>query len=76
LTPGNVDDRKPVPSLLSELFGKVFADKGYISQQLFEKVLQDNIQLITGIRKNMENRLMPWADKLLLMDKASKSHTI
>ena len=66
LTPGNVDDRKPIPSLLASLFGKVFADKGYISQQLFERLFQDNIQLITGIRKNMQNRLMPWADKLLL----------
>jgi hypothetical protein len=28
LTPGNVDDRKPVPKLVKELFGKQFADKG------------------------------------------------
>ena len=34
LSPGNVDDRKPVPNLLQKLFGKVFADKGYISQKL------------------------------------------
>ena len=66
LTPGNVDDRKPAPFLLTGLFGKVFADKGYISQQLFERLLQQNIQLVTGIRKNMQNRLMPWANKLLL----------
>ncbi|MGD1853996.1 MAG: transposase [Leptolyngbyaceae cyanobacterium] len=26
LTPGNTDDRKPVPDLLEGLFGKVFAD--------------------------------------------------
>ena len=26
LTPGNIDDRKPVPDLLEGLFGKVFAD--------------------------------------------------
>lgn len=32
LTPGNVDDRKPVPQLVEDLFGKLFADKGYISQ--------------------------------------------
>jgi len=24
LTPGNIDDRKPVPDLLRELFGKIF----------------------------------------------------
>ena len=30
LTPANSDDRTPVPKLLQQLFGKVFADKGYI----------------------------------------------
>lgn len=66
LTPGNVDDRKPVPVLFKDLFGKVFADRGYISQDLFEELLQEQVQLITGIRKNMQNRLMIWTDKLLL----------
>jgi Transposase DDE domain len=66
LTPGNVDDRKPVPVLLHDLFGKVFADKGYISKSLFEELLEDEIMFITGVRKNMKNMLMPFADKLLL----------
>jgi hypothetical protein len=66
LTPGNVDDRKPVPVLLHDLFGKVFADKGYISKTLFEELLEDEIMFITGVRKNMKNMLMPFADKLLL----------
>ena len=30
LTPGNIDDRKPVPRLARTLFGKLFADKGYL----------------------------------------------
>ena len=66
LTPGNVDDRQPVPILTNDLFGKLFADKGYLSQNLFEELLQKNVQLITGVRKNMKNRLLPLADKLLL----------
>lgn len=66
LTPGNVDDRQPVPVLFADLFGKVFGDKGYISKDLFAKLLQENIQLITGIRKNMKNQLMDLQDKLLL----------
>ena len=66
LTPGNVDDRKPLPFLFKDLFGKIFADEGYISKNLFAKFLQQNIQLITGIRKNMNNRLMALEDKLLL----------
>jgi len=65
LTPGNVDDRKPVPTMLKDIFGKVFADKGYLSKDLFNDLLEENIQLITGIRKNMKNHLMPMADKLL-----------
>lgn len=66
LTPGNVDDRKPLPVLFEGLFGKIFADKGYISKDLFAEFLQENIQLITGIRKNMNNRLMDLEDKILL----------
>lgn len=66
LTPGNVDDRKPVPILLQDLFGKIFADKGYLSKKLFDDLLENDIQLITGIRKNMKNHLMPVADKILL----------
>jgi transposase len=67
LTPGNVDDRKPVPKLVRRLFGKLFADKGYLSQPLFELLLEAfQIQLITKLRSNMKNRLLPLADRLLL----------
>ncbi len=66
LTAGNVDDRKPVPFLFRGLFGKVFGDKGYISKKLFAKLLEENIELITGLRKNMKNHLMDYQDKLLL----------
>jgi transposase len=67
LTPGNVDDRKPVPDLVEELFGKLFAGRGYISQPLFELLLETfNIQLITKLRSNMKNRLMFLADRVLL----------
>jgi hypothetical protein len=38
LTPGNTDDRRPMPELVKELFGKLFGDKGYISQ-LFSRRL-------------------------------------
>lgn len=71
LTPGNVDDRKPVPKLVRRLFGKLFGDKGYLSKKLFEELLRTfNIQLITGIRSNMKNRLIPLIDKLLLRKRA------
>lgn len=71
LTPGNVDDRKPVPKLVRKLFGKLFADKGYISRKLFEELLRTfNVQLVTGIRSNMKNVLMPLVDKILLRKRA------
>lgn len=70
LTPGNVDDRKPVPKLAKRLFGKLFADKGYISQPLADQLLEQDIQLITNVRKNMKNRLLPLRDKLLLRKRA------
>lgn len=71
LTPGNLDDRKPVPKMARKLFGKVFADKGYISQKLFEELLLTfNVQLVTGIRSNMKNMLMPLMDKILLRKRA------
>jgi len=70
LTPGNIDDRKPVPRLTKGLFGKLFADKGYISQQLFELLFRQGLELITKLRRNMKNRLLPLADKLLLRKRA------
>jgi hypothetical protein len=71
LTPGNVDDRTPVPILSKRLFGKLFGDRGYISRKLFEQLWQDfHLQLITKLRKNMKNRLMTISDKLLLRKRA------
>ena len=71
ITPGNVDDREPVSALSSRLFGKLIADRGYISQALFEQLLDTfGVQLITKLRKNMKNRLMPLMDKLLLRKRA------
>jgi hypothetical protein len=49
LTPGNVDDREPVPEMVKGIFGKLFGDKGYISQKLFELLFDDGIQLVTRI---------------------------
>ena len=67
LTPGNTDDRTPVPKLLQQLFGKVFADKGYISQKLAKQLLESTgVQLFTKFKRNMKNRLMPLTDRLLL----------
>jgi len=69
-TPGNIDDREPVPDMVKGLFGKLFGDKGYISQKLFELLFAQEVQLITRLRKNMKNKLMSLFDKLMLRKRA------
>lgn len=66
LTPGNVDDRQPVPTMAHGLWGKLYGDKGYLSQELFERLLERGVKLVTSIRKNMKNKLMELEEKLLL----------
>lgn len=70
LTPGNVDDREPVPVMTKDVWGKVFGDKGYISAKLFSELFDEGVQLITRIRKNMKNKLMSMFDKILLRKRA------
>jgi DDE family transposase len=66
LTAANVDDRTPVPHLTRWLWGKLFGDKGYLSQPLTEQLRQRGIRLITRLKSNMKNRLVLLCDKLLL----------
>ena len=53
LTGANVSDKNPkvFDVLAKRLYGKLFADKGYISQKLFDYLFEDGIQLVTGLRK-------------------------
>ena len=66
LTKGNTDDRTPVPDMVENIFGRLFGDKGYISQKLSDELQTKNVQLITSVRKNMKNKLLTIMDKLLL----------
>jgi hypothetical protein len=70
LTPGNVDDRRPVPHMVRALWGKLFGDKGYISQPLNALLSAQGLQLVTRLKKNMKNRFLPLCDKLLLRKRA------
>jgi len=71
LTAGNVDDRKPVPQLVKRLFGKLMGDKGYISRKLQDELRETfQVQLITKLKRNMKNQLMPLGDRLLLRKRA------
>lgn len=70
LTPGNVDDRTPVPQMVKKLRGKLFGDRGYISASLVQLLFEQGLQLITRLRKNMKNRFMHLSDTLLLRKRA------
>jgi len=71
ITPGNTDDRKPMLTLLKSLFGKVFADRGYVSKPLATKLLQEfGIEFFAKPRRNMKNHLMRCHDKLLSRKRA------
>lgn len=72
LTSGNIDDRNEavMNALTKEIFGKLFADRGYISAKLFEKLLERDITLVTRAKKNMKNKLMDLQDRLMLRKRA------
>jgi len=68
ISQGNVDDRNMeiLDYVLENVQGKLYADKGYISQKLFEHLYEKGISLVTNVKKNMKNKLMPLMDKILL----------
>ena len=72
ITPGDVDDRKPLEykAFVEFIYGKLVGDKGYIGKHLFERLFVDGIQLITKLKSNMKGALMSVSDKLLLRKRA------
>lgn len=72
LTPGNVSDGSlsVISNLTKDLFGKLFGDKGYLSSKLRDWLRARGVTLITRIKKNMKNCLIPLMDKLLLRKRA------
>lgn len=72
ITPGNVDDREPLKmrSFIEAVYGKLVADKGYISKELFCRLFFDGIQLVTKLKANMKGGLMSIQDKILLRKRA------
>ena len=72
LTPGNVDDRKPLKnkSFNEKIFGKIYGDKGYLGKDLFDQLFVDGIHLITKVRKNMRKKAMDFFDRILLRKRA------
>ncbi len=72
ITKGNVDDRNIdlLKDMTKDIFGKIYADKGYISQTLFELLFEDGKELITKLKKNMKGKVMTFFDRLMLRKRA------
>lgn len=76
LSSANVDDRKPVRQLLRGLFGKVYADKGYLSKKLFEDLLRQGITLVTRNRKGMKKEMLEREDARGLRERCKVETTL
>ena len=66
ITDGSRDDRKPLEDMTAALQGKIFADQGHVSKLLLEQLWQRGLHLVTSIRRNMKNDLIPMLDKGLV----------
>jgi transposase len=70
VTPGNVDDRKGLLAIASGLFGKLYADKGYIGKEFAQKMKALGIDMVTKARKNMKELVHSDFDRALLRKRA------
>lgn len=66
ITPGNTNDRTPIPDLCKNLTGKLYADKGYIGKNLSETLKGSDIDLVTTVRKNMKDKVISAFDRAML----------
>ena len=75
LTGANVDkrDRRVWTVFAKVLYGKGFADRGYIKLELFKSLFCQGIQLVHGLKAKMKNKLMPMWDKIMLRKRISSS---
>jgi len=72
ITQGNVDDRQPLSmeSFISRVSGKLYADRGYVSQKLAEILFVDGINFVAKMRNNMKGGELPLQDRVMLRKRA------
>lgn len=66
ITRGNEHDAKASESILETLRGMAFGDKGYLGKELFSRLLEKGLKLITRTRKNMKKISYTPLEKQLL----------
>jgi len=59
---------------LQKVFGKLFADKRNIGQELFEQLFINKFHLVTGIQRNMKNSFMSMILSDFLISMLGKLH--
>ncbi len=69
-TPGNHDDRSVFPKVLSQVFGQLYGDRGYISKKWVEELKKQGIHLVYPARKNMKPKMISLFDRLMLRKRA------
>lgn len=70
LTPGNVDDRIPMESLFKNLKGTACGDKGYISKNKAQVLLEQGLNFITKTKANMKKIIRSNFEKYLLAQRS------
>jgi hypothetical protein len=65
ITTGSKDDRDPVLTLMKNLQGTVYADAGYIGEELRESLAKNGIKLMMAPRKNMK-KLMSFIQHVMM----------
>jgi hypothetical protein len=68
ITRGNVDDRQPLSMerFLEKVSGKLYAERGYVSQKLKNILFVDAIHFIYKMRNNMTGGEFPLSDRIML----------
>lgn len=69
ITPGNIADNNSevIEKITENVHGKIYGDKGYIcNPQLFQSLYERGVHIVTKLKKNMKNKLMSLADKIML----------
>ena len=72
ITQGNVDDRQPLSmeSFIRNVSGKLYADRGYISEKLAETLFVDGIDFVAKMRNNMKGGELPLQDRVMIRKRA------
>ena len=66
---------RTLPAIASNLFGKLYADKGYIGKEFARQMKDKGLDVVTRVRKNMKKVARSGFDQALLR-KRSLAETI